>query len=85
MSQPEVRVRKHKRVEREPNEAESENLRRRYVRDRYGDYVYVGRWPSDKGFERLRKHYKRQHPRAFRASIRKGVATRKRHEREEKK
>lgn len=55
---------------------------RRYVKDRFGDSVYVGRWPSDKGFGRLRRHYKRMHPRAFRASVRKGVATRKRNARQ---
>jgi len=54
--------------------------RRHYIEDRFGHRVYVGseKWPSQKGLSKLRRHYRRNHPRAFRESIRKGVATRKR-------
>jgi len=54
--------------------------RRHYIEDRFGHRVYVGseKWPSQNGLSKLRHHYKREHPRAFRTSIRKGVATRKR-------
>jgi len=56
--------------------------RRRYYIDeprRGGHRVWVGseKWPSQVGMSHLRRHRKRFHPRAFRASIRKGVATRK--------
>ena len=54
--------------------------RRHYIEDRFGHRVYVGseKWPSQNGLSKLRRHYRRNHPRAFRESIRKGVATRKR-------
>ena len=54
--------------------------RRHYIEDRFGHRVYAGseKWPSQKGLSKLRRHYRRNHPRAFRESIRKGVATRKR-------
>jgi len=57
----------------------SQHLRRRhYIEDRFGHRVYVGseKWPSQRGLSKLRHHYKREHPRAFRASIRKGVVAR---------
>src|SRR3990167_7454172 len=53
-------------------------LRRCTVVDRFGHRIFVGEWQSQKGLSKLRHHYKRSHPRASRASIRKGVATRKR-------
>ena len=54
--------------------------RRNYIEDRYGHRVYVGseKWPSQNGLSKLRHHYKREHPRAFRASVRKGAETRSR-------
>lgn len=55
--------------------------RRYYVQEprRGGHKVWVGseKWPSQVGMARLRRHRKRVHPRAFRASILKGVRTRK--------
>ena len=56
--------------------------RRRYyikeqgVRPQHKVWVGSEKWPSQVGMSRLRRHRKRQHPRAFRASIRKGIATR---------
>src|SRR3990167_6361160 len=54
--------------------------RRHYIEDRFGHRVYVGseKWPSQNGLSKLRHHYKREHPRAFRASVRKGAETRSR-------
>ncbi len=49
---------------------------RRSVLDRFGHRVRVKEWPSEEGLATLRRHYKRKHPRAFRASIKKGVQTR---------
>ena len=65
LRRPEVRVRQYTR-------------RRNYIEDRFGHRVYVGseKWPSRNGLSKLRHHYKREHPRAFRASVRKGVETR---------
>jgi len=50
--------------------------RSKFIKDRFGHMVKVGEWPSQKGMARLRRHYKRVHPRAFRKSIKKGVRTR---------
>ncbi len=67
-SRKKVRVRKYAR-------------RRYYIKEpqRGGHKVWVGseKWPSEVGLARLRRHKKRYHPRAFRESIRKGVAARK--------
>lgn len=58
-------------------------MRRRYYIEeprRGGHKVWVGseKWPSQIGMSRLRRHRKRFHYGAFRESVRKGVATRKR-------
>jgi hypothetical protein len=58
--------------------------RRKTIKDRFGHTVKVGEWPSQKGMKKLRRHYKREHPRAFRKSIEKGVRTRARRRREAK-
>ncbi len=55
--------------------------RRRSIVDRFGHRVRVKEWPSEAGLSTMRRHYKRAHPRVFRASIRKGVATRARQRR----
>ena len=70
-------------LSRRPEVHVSPYVRRRYyiherdVRPQHRVWVGSEKWPSQVGMSRLRRHRKRFHPRAFRASIRKGVATRK--------
>ena len=52
--------------------------RRKTIKDRFGHTIRVGEWPSTKGLSKLRHHYKRVHPVAFRKSIKKGIRTRRR-------
>ena len=52
-------------------------IKERDVRPQHKVWVGSEKWPSQVGMSHLRRHRKRAHPRAFRASIRKGVATRK--------
>lgn len=46
----------------------------KFFRDRFGHRVKVN--PKKGTLGTIRSHYKRSHPRAWRASIRKGVSTR---------
>lgn len=66
----------------------------RYVRRRRpksivdfaGHRIRVGRegWPSKEGLSKMRRHFKRKHPKRFRQMIRKGVRTRARKRRQER-
>lgn len=50
----------------------------KYIKDRFGHRIRVHHWPSTAGMKRLRRHYKRKHPKAFREMIEKAVRTKKR-------